>query len=111
MAFQNVIGNRLTQREATTSYEVAYTVPPNIRTYVKDITVCNTTSSAIGVYVSLVPSGDSASATNAVFYNASLPAYSTMQWTGTAIMTAADTIQIKGSAAGCTVSISGGEAS
>jgi len=47
---------------------------------------------------------------NAVFYNAALPAYSTLQWCGMQILNAGDTIQVKASATGCTITASGGEA-
>jgi hypothetical protein len=110
MAFQNITGLKLGQAAITTSYATLYTAPTATRTYVKDIDICNTTGSSIGVYVSLVPSGDTAGTDNAVFYNAALPAYSTLQWCGMQILNAGDTIQMKASATGCTITASGGEA-
>jgi hypothetical protein len=44
-----------------------------------------------------------------MYYNA-LPANTTMQWTGSQIMNAGATIQVKASAVGCTITASGGEA-
>jgi hypothetical protein len=110
MAFQNILGAKLGQLALTTSYAILYRVPLNTRTYVKDIDICNTTSAAITAYVSLVISGGSPSASNALFYNTSIPAYSTMQWTGSEILNAGDTIQVKASALGCTINATGGEA-
>jgi hypothetical protein len=110
MAFQNITGLKLGQAAITTSYTTLYTVPASTRAYVKDMDICNTTGSPIGVYVSLVPSAGTASASNAILYNASLPAYSTLQWCGMQILNAGDTIQVKASATGCTISASGGEA-
>ena len=70
----------------------------------------NTTSSAVGVYVSLVPSGGTAGTSNALFYNVQLPANTIVQWAGSQILDAGDTIQVKASATGCTITVSGGEA-
>lgn len=110
MSFQNITGLKLGQAAITTGYTTLYTVPTGTRTYVKDIDICNTTGSAIGIYVSLVPSAGSASASNAIFYNAEIPSYSTLQWCGMQILNSGDTIQVKASATGCTISASGGEA-
>lgn len=110
MAFQNITGIKLGQLVLTTAYAQLYVVPANIRTYVKDMDICNTTSSPITVYVSLVISGGTASASNALFYNTNIPAYSTVQWTGSEILNAGDTIQVKASALGCTINATGGEA-
>lgn len=110
MAFQNITGLKLGQAAITTAYTTLYTAPAATRTYVKDIDICNTTGSSIGIYVSLVPSAGTASASNALFFNAALPAYSTVQWCGMQILNAGDTIQMKASADGCTITVSGGEA-
>ena len=80
------------------------------RTYVKDIDIINTTASTLYIYVSLVPSGGTAGTSNALFYNTTLPPYSLVQWAGSQILDAGATIQVKGSATGCTINISGGEA-
>jgi len=110
MAFQNIVGNQLGQAAITTSYAPVYTVPPVTRAYVKDFDICNTTSSAAYVYVSFVLSGETAGTTNAVLYNAMIPPYSTLQWSGTQILSTGGTVQAKAAAAGCTITISGGEA-
>lgn len=99
---------KMGQAAMTTSYVTIYTVPNTSTGVLHDIEVCNTTASAIGIYISVVPVNGSAAAGNAIFYNASLPGYSTMQWTGSIAMSFGTTIQVKGSAAGCTVTASGG---
>ena len=110
MAFQDITGTLLAQAEMTTDYLAVYTTPANTRTYVKDITITNTTGSTIRIYVSLVPDEGTPGASNALFYNTILPAYTVVQWTGAQIMNVSDTVQVKASAAGCTVNITGGEA-
>lgn len=110
MAYQNVVGNRLAQAEMTTSYVTIYTTPLLTRTYVKNIDICNTTTGSLRFYIHLVPSGASSTTSNAIFYNAPINANTTVQWTGSEILTAGDIIQIKASAAGIAVTITGGEA-
>jgi len=110
MAFQDITGTLLAQAAITTGYTVAYTTPANTRTFVKDITFCNTTVGAIDIYLSLVPDGGTAGAANALYFNHSVAAYATFQWKGVQILNAAGTIQVKASATGCTVNASGGEA-
>lgn len=112
MAYNNITPLQLAQAAMTTSYATIYTVPssPPTRTYVKDIDVINTTSSAKDIYISLVPSGGTAGTSNALFYQVSLPAYTIVQWAGSQIIDAGTTIQVKASNTGCTITISGGEA-
>jgi hypothetical protein len=110
MAFQNIIGNRLAQAEATTTYATIYTTPAATRTYIKNIDICNTTSGTLRFYIHLIPKGDTAGVSNALFYNAPINANTTVQWTGSDILTPGDLVQIKGSAAGIAVTITGGEA-
>jgi hypothetical protein len=88
-----------------------YTTPANTRTFVKDIDIINTTNAIAHVYVSLVPSGSNAAASNSLFYYNALPAYTTLQWCGSQILNGGDTIQVKASVANsCTITISGAEA-
>lgn len=108
--FQNIIGWQLGQGALTTSYATLYTVPVNYRTYIKQFDICNTTSGALNVYVSFVPVGGTAGTSNAILYNAVIPAYSTLQWCGAQVINAGGTVQAKASAAGCTITITGGEA-
>ncbi len=108
--FQNIIGTQLGQGAITTGYTSFYKVPPDTRTYIKEFDICNTTAGAINVYVSFVPIAGTAGTSNAILYNASIPAYSTLQWCGAQIINASGTVQAKASAAGCTITITGGEA-
>lgn len=108
--FQSVTPTQLGQAVLTTSYTTLYTVPASTRTYVKQMDICNTTGSSINVFVSLVPPAGTAGAGNALFYNTTLAGYSTLSWTGTQILNAQDTIQVKASGVGCTITASGGEA-
>ena len=110
MAFNNITPLQLGQAAITTSYATIYTVPAATRTYVKDIDVVNTTSATIGIYISLVPSGGTAGTSNALFYNTPLPLNTIVQWAGSQILEEGDTIQVKASAVGCTITVSGGEA-
>jgi hypothetical protein len=110
MAFNNITPLRLGQAALTTSYATIYTVPANTRTFVKDLDIVNTTSASIGIYVSLVPSGGTAGTSNALFYNTPLPLNTIVQWAGSQVLNAGDTIQAKASAVGCTLTVSGGEA-
>ena len=108
--YQNVIPTRLGQAAMTTAYTTLYTTPLVTRTYIKDFDISNTTAATVRIYVHIVPFGSSATTANAVLFNNALPAYTTMQWTGSQIMNSGDTIQIKASATGCTITASGGEA-
>lgn len=110
MAYNNITPKQLAQAAMTTSYATIYTVPTTTRTYVKDIDVINTTGATIGIYISLVPSGGTAGTSNALFYNTPLPLNTIVQWAGSQILNEGDTIQVKASATGCTITISGGEA-
>lgn len=110
MAFQRITPARLAQAESTTSFLAIYTCPPNTRTYIKDITVCNTTAGAVTLFISLVPNQGVAGTANALFNASSIAANTTFQWKGTQIMNESETIQFKGSATGLTINISGAEA-
>lgn len=110
MAYQNIVASKLGQGAIPATTFNYYICPANTQTYVKDIDICNTGSSSINVTVYIVPNGSTASTSNALFYSASLASHSTLQWTGTQIMVAGDSIQAVASATGCTIVISGGQA-
>ena len=110
MAFQRITPTRLAQAASTTSFLAIYTCPSNTRAYVKDITVCNTTGSAVTLFLSLVPEQGTAGTANALFNAHSIAANTTYQWKGTQIMNESETLQFKGSATGLTINISGAEA-
>lgn len=108
--YQIITPLQLGQTALTTAFSTVYTVPASTRTYIKQVDICNTTSSAIEIFVSLVPSSGTAGTNNALFYNTTLDGYSTLSWTGTQIMNAQGTLQAKASGVGCTLTASGGEA-
>jgi hypothetical protein len=108
--YQAITPLQLGQAAITTSYATIYTVPTGTRTYLKDFDIINTTSAIVYIYVSLVPSLGTAGTDNALMYYNALPAYTTMQWTGSQVLNAGTTIQVKASAVGCTITASGGEA-
>ena len=110
MAYNNVTPIKIGQIGMNTTYFVLYTTPANSRTYVKDINIMNTTSATIGVYVSFVPDGQLPNGDNALFYNVQLPPYTAVQWAGSQVLIPGDTVQVKASAVGCTINVSGGEA-
>lgn len=110
MAFQKITPTRLAQAASTTAFLAIYTCPTGTRTYVKDITVCNTTGSAVTLFLSLVPDQGTAGTANALFNAHSIAANTTYQWKGTQIMNESETLQFKGSATGLTINISGAEA-
>ena len=110
MAYYDITPTKLGQAAMTASYATVYTVPTGFRTFVKDITIVNTTSAAISIYVSLVPYGGTAGTDNAIFYANVLPAYTTVDWCGAQILNEGEFISVKASTTGCTVTITGGEA-
>lgn len=110
MNYQNIIPVRLGQAAITNVIATLYTVPVNTRTLLKDFDICNTTAGALTVDVHLVPSGGSATTANALLYGYSINANATLQWSGTQVLNAGATIQVKASGAGCTINASGGEA-
>jgi hypothetical protein len=110
MAYYDITPAQLAQAAITTSYATVYTTPANTRTFVKDITIVNTTSASINIYVSLVPPSGTAGTSNAIFYANALPANTTVDWCGAQILNESGTIQVKASATGCTIIVSGGEA-
>jgi hypothetical protein len=109
MAYQNLIAAKLGQGALNTSTTNYYICPASTQTYVKDIDICNTSAGSITVTVYIVPNGSTASAANALFYNATLPVASTLQWTGSQIMNTGDSIQAS-STASASIVISGAQA-
>lgn len=110
MTFQNVTPNQLGQAAITTSPATLYTVPASTRTYLKEFSICNTTTAPILVRVYLIPSAGTAGTGNALLYDASVPAKGTLQWTGSQVLLTGGFVQVSASATGCTITASGGEA-
>jgi len=52
MAFQDITGIKIAQEALTTAYSILYTTPTSTRTYVKDITVANTTGWCVRCFCS-----------------------------------------------------------
>ena len=110
MTFQTVTPVKLGQMAMGVSPLVLYTVPLSTRTFVKDIDIANTTGAPLMAYVYLVPNGGSATAATLLIPGIQIPGNSILQWTGTEILNAGDTIQVQASGLGCTINASGGEA-
>lgn len=92
---------------STGSYATLYTVPTGKQVAVSDIEICNTGSTSATFYVSLVPSGGTAGASNALFYAAPIPPYTTVQWTGLQVLGAGATVQAYASSSNVTILVSG----
>lgn len=103
---QQLVGTptKLAQDAITTSLVTIYTVDTNNRSAIKDINICNTTAAAITVRVM---AGAAATTGNAIFYDASIPANFTVQWTGFQVLNASETITVSASATGLTITVSG----
>lgn len=94
-----------------TTITTLYTVPASTRTIVKQIIVCNTTSTPISLQLHSVPNGGSATTANAIIYNAQFTANSTTTFDLSMVMdVAGDTIRaLQSAATSLTVNISGVE--
>lgn len=111
MAYDVITPTKLGQGSIAATVTTRYTVPASTKTLVKDITICNTSTSASNrVSVYLIPSGGTAGATNILVSNVLLPPNGLFQWTGIQVMGAGDFIQDVATTTGCTINISGGEA-
>ena len=86
-----------------------YTVPTDYKAHVKNIDVCNTTSSTLTAAIHLVPVGVAVGTSNMLFPTVKVLANSMIQWEGNQVLNAGDFIQGIGSGAGITVNISGEE--
>lgn len=109
--FQDIIGLRLGSGQLSASYATIYTCPTDRRAYIKDINLCNTHSGKHHAYVAIVPSGQTAGIAYEILSNYGIDAYNTHRWTGTQILNAGDSIQVKASTANyITIYVSGAEA-
>ena len=93
----------------TGSGTLVYIVPTGIRTEVYDVIISNTTVGALTCSIHLVPVGVAVGTSNAMFSSVSVPANTTVHWSGIQVLNAGDFIQGIGSAAGLTVNITGNE--
>ena len=110
MAYYDITPIQLGQAAITGTIATLYTAPTGVRTFVKDLNICNTGATSVTVNVHLVPSGGSATTANAILYGYTITGNTTYRWTGVQIMNEAGTIQIKGSTTGLTITASGAEA-
>jgi hypothetical protein len=108
--FQNIIGAKLAQAAIISTTATIYNVPALTQAYIKDIDICNTTGSAITINIYLVPSGASAGTSNALYYGYSVAANSVLQWRGLQILNAGDFVAVSASGTGCTITMSGAQA-
>lgn len=91
----------------TGGFSILYTVPTNQTVTITDIEICNTGSTGATFYIALVPSGGTANASTSLFYNAPIPAYTTVQWTGNQVIGASGTVQGYASSSAVTIKVSG----
>lgn len=110
MAYQRITPVKLGQAAITAAATTIYTTPASTRAMVKELDICNTTAGALTFDVYLVPSGGTAGTSNALLYGAAINANTLFQWNGVQILNAGDTIQVKASGLGLTITASGGEA-
>lgn len=107
--FSYVKGTTLSSGAAGTgSYATLYTVPTGRQMAIVDIEVCNTSATPATFYVSLVPSGGTAGASNALFYAAPINGNTTVQWTGQQVLAAGGFVAAYASASSVTIKIGGG---
>jgi hypothetical protein len=92
----------------TGSYSTLYTVPTGYRMAITDIEICNTASSPATFYVSIVPTGGTAGAGNALFYNAPINGNTTVQWTGQQVLEAGGFVAAYASSSSVTIKVGGG---
>lgn len=111
MAYDAITPVKMGQGSIGTSATTRYTVPALTRAIVTSISICNTsTTASINVSVYVVPSGGSPGATNILLSNIALPPNGVFDMTGALVMNPGDFISDIASAAGCTITITGGEA-
>lgn len=104
-----VRGAPLVAGAATTgSYATLYTVPANQQMAIVDIEICNTSAVPATFYISLVPNGGTAGASNALFYAAPINGNTTVQWTGQQVLSAGGFVAGYASATTVTFKIGGG---
>lgn len=92
----------------TGTYSTLYTVPTAQQMAIVDIEICNTSATPATFYISLVPQGGTAGASNALFYAAPINGNTTVQWTGQQVLTAGGFIAAYASASTVTFKIGGG---
>ncbi len=92
----------------TTGYVTIYTAPAGVVGRIAEIDICNGNAAAATFYIHLIPTGGTASTSNALFYNAPINGNTTVQWTGGLSLRPGDFVQVKASVTGITFNVSGG---
>ena len=108
--FQSITPTKLGTLAVTASFQTVYLTPAGIRALVKDINICNTTAGALTVDLCVVPSGGTAGTSNAIVFTTSIAVGTQYRWQGLIVMNPGDSLQVKGSALGLTIFVSGAEA-
>ena len=108
--FQTVTAVKLGQAAITGTIATLYTTPALSKTYVKQLDICNTTGGTLAVDVHLVPALGTANTANAIYYAFSVVGNRVLQWKGIQVMDAGETIKVRASSTGLTITASGGEA-
>ncbi len=93
----------------TGSGTLAYTVPTTYKTTLEAVTIANTSSSAITCTAHLVTSGGSPSSSNQFLPAVSIPANTSLDWSGRQVLNPGDFVQLIGSASGLSANLSGTE--
>lgn len=107
--YQYMKGTPLASGAAVTGgYATVYTVPTGQQVAIVDMEICNTASTSATFYISLVPPGGTAGASNAVFYAAPINPNTTVQWTGQQVLAAGGKIAAYASATTVTFKFDGG---
>ena len=104
--YNNIPTLQLAQANLTNAVATYYTAPTAQNSHVNCINICNTTNSTLYVYIFIVPPGSTAGTGNAIFYNAYVPAATTILWTGAAIILSGGTLQAYASASGLCMTVS-----
>lgn len=106
--FAYVRGSSISSGPAGTgSYAKLYTVPTGRQVTINDIEICNTGSSPATFYISLVPSGGTAGASNALFYAAPINGNTTVQWSGQQILGGGGFVSAYASSSNITIKVNG----
>jgi hypothetical protein len=107
--YQYIKGAPLASGAAGTgTYATLYTVPTGTQMAIVDIEICNTSAAQATFYISLVPPGGVAGASNALFYAAPINGHTTVQWTGQQVLAAGGFVAAYASASTVTFKVGGG---
>lgn len=93
----------------TGSTGILFTVDPGLQYDINNIEICNTSSSAQTFTIYFVPSGGTAAASNALFYNAPIAPNTTVQWTGSQVLGSGASMQAIASSSSISIMVNGGQ--